>query len=95
MLDMNVQGKIALISFKQILLYLVILYVLLWTQRGHFLVIMGIAILPIITTLHHCTNTCHNLPFVMYIFRPKVGLNFVDHIVGNQPDDQMCSVAEW
>ncbi|XP_015431527.1 PREDICTED: 4-hydroxyphenylpyruvate dioxygenase [Dufourea novaeangliae] len=26
---------------------------------------------------------------------PKVGLNFVDHIVGNQPDKQMESIAKW
>ncbi|XP_017880814.1 4-hydroxyphenylpyruvate dioxygenase [Ceratina calcarata] len=26
---------------------------------------------------------------------PKVGLNFVDHIVGNQPDKQMEPVAQW
>ncbi|XP_076161873.1 4-hydroxyphenylpyruvate dioxygenase [Ptiloglossa arizonensis] len=26
---------------------------------------------------------------------PKVGLNFVDHIVGNQPNKQMESVAKW
>lgn len=28
-------------------------------------------------------------------FRPKVGLNFVDHIVGNQPDKEMEPVAKW
>ncbi|KAK9296387.1 hypothetical protein QLX08_009598 [Tetragonisca angustula] len=26
---------------------------------------------------------------------PKVGLNFIDHIVGNQPDKQMEPVAKW
>ncbi|WAR03539.1 HPPD-like protein [Mya arenaria] len=26
---------------------------------------------------------------------PKVGLNFTDHLVGNQPDDEMTSIAEW
>ncbi|OWF39134.1 4-hydroxyphenylpyruvate dioxygenase-like [Mizuhopecten yessoensis] len=26
---------------------------------------------------------------------PKTGLNFIDHIVGNQPEDDMVSVAEW
>ncbi|XP_054008124.1 4-hydroxyphenylpyruvate dioxygenase [Hylaeus anthracinus] len=26
---------------------------------------------------------------------PKVGLNFVDHIVGNQPDKDMESIAKW
>jgi len=26
---------------------------------------------------------------------PKVGLNFIDHVVGNQPEQKMESVAEW
>ncbi|KAM9728016.1 4-hydroxyphenylpyruvate dioxygenase [Menidia menidia] len=26
---------------------------------------------------------------------PAVGLNFIDHIVGNQPDDEMVPVSEW
>lgn len=26
---------------------------------------------------------------------PKGGLNFIDHIVGNQPDDQMVPITEW
>ncbi|KAK3595748.1 hypothetical protein CHS0354_025377 [Potamilus streckersoni] len=26
---------------------------------------------------------------------PIIGLNFIDHIVGNQPDSEMSSVAEW
>ncbi|XP_045173469.2 4-hydroxyphenylpyruvate dioxygenase-like [Mercenaria mercenaria] len=26
---------------------------------------------------------------------PKIGLNFTDHIVGNQPDMEMTNVAEW
>ncbi|KAL4223487.1 hypothetical protein ACF0H5_016958 [Mactra antiquata] len=26
---------------------------------------------------------------------PKVGLNFTDHIVGNQPDNEMANVADW
>ncbi|XP_060106139.1 LOW QUALITY PROTEIN: 4-hydroxyphenylpyruvate dioxygenase [Heteronotia binoei] len=26
---------------------------------------------------------------------PPGGLNFIDHVVGNQPDDEMVSVAEW
>jgi len=28
-------------------------------------------------------------------FTPPVGLNFIDHIVGNQPDGQMVPVVEW
>lgn len=31
----------------------------------------------------------------LLLFRPKVGLNFVDHVVGNQPDKQMEPVAKW
>ncbi|KAM9846547.1 4-hydroxyphenylpyruvate dioxygenase [Aulostomus maculatus] len=26
---------------------------------------------------------------------PTVGLNFIDHIVGNQPDDQMVPISDW
>uniref|UniRef100_A0A7N6A2P9 4-hydroxyphenylpyruvate dioxygenase n=1 Tax=Anabas testudineus TaxID=64144 RepID=A0A7N6A2P9_ANATE len=26
---------------------------------------------------------------------PPAGLNFIDHIVGNQPDDQMVPVSDW
>lgn len=32
---------------------------------------------------------------ILLLFRPKVGLNFVDHVVGNQPDKQMELVAKW
>ena len=28
-------------------------------------------------------------------FRPKIGLTRVDHIVGNQPDNEMTSAADW
>lgn len=27
--------------------------------------------------------------------RPSAKLNFVDHVVGNQPDLQMVPVADW
>lgn len=27
--------------------------------------------------------------------RPPAGLSFIDHIVGNQPDDQMVPVTDW
>ena len=27
--------------------------------------------------------------------RPPVGLNFIDHVVGNQPDLQMEPIAQW
>lgn len=27
--------------------------------------------------------------------RPAGKLAFIDHVVGNQPDDQMVSIAEW
>lgn len=26
---------------------------------------------------------------------PTVALNFIDHIVGNQPDDEMVPVSDW
>jgi 4-hydroxyphenylpyruvate dioxygenase len=26
---------------------------------------------------------------------PKINLNFIDHVVGNQPDLEMEGVAEW
>ena len=29
------------------------------------------------------------------LFRPKVGLSFIDHVVGNQPDNEMVPIAEW
>ena len=33
--------------------------------------------------------------FVLCHFRPPGKLCFIDHIVGNQPDDAMVSIAEW
>ena len=29
------------------------------------------------------------------IFRPPTGLDFVDHCVGNQPDDAMVPASNW
>ena len=29
------------------------------------------------------------------LFSPSTGLQFVDHVVGNQPDDTMVPVADW
>ncbi|XP_008331004.2 4-hydroxyphenylpyruvate dioxygenase [Cynoglossus semilaevis] len=26
---------------------------------------------------------------------PAIGLNFIDHVVGNQPDDQMVPISDW
>lgn len=31
----------------------------------------------------------------MILKRPKTNLLFIDHIVGNQPDDEMIPVAQW
>ena len=28
-------------------------------------------------------------------YRPPCNLDFIDHIVGNQPNDSMASAAEW
>lgn len=30
-----------------------------------------------------------------FIFRPPAKLDFIDHVVGNQPDGKMNSVVEW
>uniref|UniRef100_A0AAY4D947 4-hydroxyphenylpyruvate dioxygenase n=1 Tax=Denticeps clupeoides TaxID=299321 RepID=A0AAY4D947_9TELE len=35
----------------------------------------------------HMTSQCHMMP--LHLHRPHGGLNFIDHIVGNQPDDEM------
>jgi 4-hydroxyphenylpyruvate dioxygenase len=32
---------------------------------------------------------------ILYYYRPTINLNFIDHVVGNQPDLQMESAAEW
>ena len=32
---------------------------------------------------------------IFFPCRPKTGLNFIDHIVGNQPDLEMTNIAEW
>ena len=37
----------------------------------------------------------NNNDFFFVVFRPVVDLNFIDHIVGNQPPDEMESVADW
>ena len=31
----------------------------------------------------------------LFSFRPKTNLDFIDHIVGNQPDLTMENVASW
>lgn len=31
----------------------------------------------------------------VYFYRPTIGLNFIDHIVGNQPDEEMVPVSDW
>lgn len=37
----------------------------------------------------------HNKNDALLKFLPKINLNFIDHVVGNQPDHEMESVAEW
>lgn len=41
----------------------------------------------------------HSLNYIEIFFsnncRPQSHLNFVDHVVGNQPDKQMEPVAKW
>uniref|UniRef100_A0A8C4GVL6 4-hydroxyphenylpyruvate dioxygenase n=1 Tax=Dicentrarchus labrax TaxID=13489 RepID=A0A8C4GVL6_DICLA len=33
--------------------------------------------------------------FSSFLCSPPVGLNFIDHVVGNQPDDEMVPVSDW
>jgi 4-hydroxyphenylpyruvate dioxygenase len=33
--------------------------------------------------------------FYLHIIRPPIGLKFVDHVVGNQPDHEMTTVVEF
>lgn len=33
--------------------------------------------------------------FSPFLCSPPGGLNFIDHIVGNQPDDEMVPVSDW
>ena len=33
--------------------------------------------------------------FLPSVSRPVVGLKFIDHVVGNQPDEEMENVAAW
>ena len=37
---------------------------------------------------------CFLVKYVL-LFRPKVGLAYIDHVVGNQPDCEMVPIAEW
>lgn len=30
-----------------------------------------------------------------FFYRPAINLDFIDHVVGNQPDLEMESAAEW
>jgi len=32
---------------------------------------------------------------ILMCFSPVIGLNRVDHVVGNQPDLEMGNVADW
>lgn len=34
------------------------------------------------------------VPFI-FPCRPSGKLNFIDHVVGNQPDDEMVPVVDW
>ena len=49
----------------------------------------------IFSTLLYCKEASviiHNVPV---FFRPVVGLQRIDHCVGNQPDEEMVPVAQW
>ena len=30
-----------------------------------------------------------------FLYRPTIGIKFIDHIVGNVPDREMVPVTEW
>ena len=75
----------------------------LWLKAGMLCSLSPV--LPLHDPQHdaHCTwptpFTCLQLdveaePFSC-VCSPVVGLGFIDHVVGNQPDDQMMSVAKW
>lgn len=35
------------------------------------------------------------MTFLFPLCSPPAGLNFIDHIVGNQADDQMVPISDW
>ena len=39
-------------------------------------------------------DTTFEIVFI-FLYRPPIGLNFIDHIVGNVPDREMVPVTEW
>uniref|UniRef100_A0AAQ6ACW5 4-hydroxyphenylpyruvate dioxygenase n=1 Tax=Amphiprion ocellaris TaxID=80972 RepID=A0AAQ6ACW5_AMPOC len=40
-------------------------------------------------------KSTHTVFFPRFLCSPPGGLNFIDHIVGNQPDDQMVPISAW
>lgn len=46
-----------------------------------------------------CPKLHGKVPLQCFVFssvcRPPAGLNFIDHLVGNQPDDHMVPISDW
>uniref|UniRef100_A0A672YL39 4-hydroxyphenylpyruvate dioxygenase n=1 Tax=Sphaeramia orbicularis TaxID=375764 RepID=A0A672YL39_9TELE len=49
-----------------------------------------LAVLQTVRTMFMCDS-----PSSLFRHRPSGKLNFIDHVVGNQPDDEMVPVVEW
>lgn len=64
----------------------------LWVSNIPNMFIMGI--IPFFAELSW-KNTHAMIVFSSFLFSPLAGLHFIDHIVGNQPDDQMVPVTDW
>jgi hypothetical protein len=49
-----------------------------------------------LNNIHSLTENYYFLFLIMlWYYRPKIGLNFIDHIVGNQPEEDMVPVSDW
>jgi 4-hydroxyphenylpyruvate dioxygenase-like putative hemolysin len=62
------------------------------TIRSHGLLILS-WICCTIRLLHILLDHHISHPFVYY--RPETGIKFIDHVVGNQPEDDMEPVSDW
>lgn len=48
------------------------------------------------TEMYHHTDIYVCIYIIInFTFRPSGCLSFIDHIVGNQPDDEMVSITDW
>lgn len=41
------------------------------------------------------TSDANGVTVLLVFLRPPGLLRFIDHVVGNQPEDAMVSIAEW